>query len=241
MSNRVVMLAGGQGSRLLPYRTIVPKPLLPVGDRAVLDLVLSQLARHDFTDVTIAVGVLAPLIRAMFGDGGRHGITIRYSQEHEPLGTAGVLRQLDLDEPFLMMNGNVLTTLDFKALFEAHRQSGNAVTVAANFREVRADFGVLDLDVADGTHTTRVASYVEKPATTYSVSMGIYAMEPVVRDFIDEHEQLGLPELISRVIAGGHRVGAFRHDGVWLDMRRREDYERAQERYDELAPLFAVA
>jgi NDP-sugar pyrophosphorylase family protein len=233
---RAIMLSGGQGSRLLPYRTIVPKPLLPVGNRSVLDIVLGQLAEHGFSDVTLAVGDLAALVRAMFGDGTRHGVSLTYAQEHEPLGTAGVLGELRPDEPFLMMNGNVLTTLDYRALFEAHLASGNAVTVATFERQVHADFGVLHLE-DDGEGSARVVDYVEKPGTTYTVSMGIYAMQPVVCDYIEPGERLGLPDLILRLVAAGHRIGAHAHRGLWLDMRRREDYERAVTGHEDLVPL----
>ncbi len=234
MSDRVVLLAGGQGSRLHPYRTIVPKPLLPVGDRSVLELTLCQLADHGFTDVTLAVGGLAGLIRALLGDGSGHGVRLRYAQEHEPHGTAGVLKALDIDEPFLLMNGNVVTALDYRALWDAHQASDNAVTIATHRREVVADYGVLRLNTDPNDRS--VLGYVEKPASSYDVSMGVYAMQPEVRDYITSDEVLGLPELVNRLLAAGLQVGAFPFEGLWFDMRRREDFELAQTRFDEIAP-----
>ena len=236
MSDRVVILAGGLGSRLLPYRTIVPKPLLPVGDRSVLELMLGQLAKHGFNEVTLAVGGLAGLIRALLGDGSRQGVQLRYVEEHEPHGTAGVLGALDLAKPFLLMNGNVLTTLDYRALWDAHRASGNAVTIATHRREVTTDYGVLLL--GEDPNAPSVLGYVEKPAATYDVSMGVYAMQPEVRRYIAPNEVLGLPELINRLVADGLPVGAFPYQGLWLDMRRREDFELAQQGIDGIAPLF---
>ena len=239
MTAPVVILAGGQASRLHSYPTVVPKPLMPVGDRAALELVLRRVAQHGFTDVTLAVGDLAPLIHALFGDGEALGLSIRYCQEHEPLGTAGVLGLLDLTERFVVMNGNILTTLDLDELVEAHARSGNAVTIAAHRRSVVTDYGVLEL--ADGAPggTSVVTAYREKPATSHAVSMGVYVMEPEARDAISPGERLGLPDLIGRLVAAGHPVGAHEYNGLWLDLRRREDYEAAVARYDEIWPLFS--
>jgi NDP-sugar pyrophosphorylase family protein len=239
VSARVVVLAGGPGSRLLHHRTVVPKALLPVGDRSVLEVMLGQLAAHGFSEITLAVGELVGLIRALLGDGERQGVRLRYVKEHEPHGTAGVLGALDLDEPFLLMNGNVLSTLDYRALWDAHRASGNTVTIATHRREVVADYGVLRLG-GDGTDSV-VLDYVEKPASTFDVSMGIYAMQPEVRRYIADGEVLGLPELVNRLLADGLRVGAFPHQGLWLDMRRREDFELAQAGIEEIVPLLPRA
>jgi NDP-mannose synthase len=241
MSSHIVMLAGGQSSRLGQYRTVVAKPLMPVGDRPVLEIMLRQAARHGFTNVTLAVGDLAPILRAMFGDGGRLGVAIDYSQEAEPLGTAGALRPLTFDEPFLVMNGNAVTTLDLRRFFAAHVRSGNAVTVATHRREVQADFGVLQFSSKSDEEMAEVSQYLEKPRVAYTVSMGIYAVQPEVRDYIADGERLGFPALVQRLIEDGRRVGAYAHEGLWLDMRRPDDYEQAAARYDEIAPFFADA
>jgi NDP-mannose synthase len=235
----VVILAGGKASRLHSWPTVVPKPLMPVGDRTALELVLRHVARHGLTDVTLAVGDLAPLIRALFGDGEGLGLSISYSEEHEPHGTAGVLGPLELREPFVVMNGNIVTTLDLGDLVAAHAASGNVVTIASHRRAVVADYGVLEF--SDGTRSALpvVTAYREKPATAHSVSMGVYVMEQEVLAAIAPGERLGLPELIGRLVAGGGRVGAYEFRGLWLDLRRRDDYEAAVARYDEIWPLLS--
>jgi NDP-sugar pyrophosphorylase family protein len=229
---RAVILAGGRGSRLAPYTTVLPKPLLPVGDRAILDVVVRQLHRAGFDDLTIAVGHLAHLIAAVFGDGSAHGVRIEYHEEHTPRGTAGPLATIDgLDETFLMLNGDVLTTLDFRDLMAAHRAGGNALTIATHRREVFIDYGVLH---ADGNH--RLVGYEEKPTLSYTVSMGVYALEPSVRAHVPEDRPFDLPDLVHALLAAGEPVGAYPYDGYWLDIGRHDDYETAIAEFDELLP-----
>jgi NDP-sugar pyrophosphorylase family protein len=151
VKKRAVILAGGKGSRLGPYTTVLPKPLLPVGDRAILDIVVRQLAAHGFTELTFAVGYLAHLIRAVFNDGASHGVTIDYHEESEPLGTAGALGTIEgIDETFLAMNGDVLTALDYTELFKAHQTAGNLLTIATHRRVVHTDYGVIREDGRGG-------------------------------------------------------------------------------------------
>jgi NDP-mannose synthase len=238
MPSHILILAGDQeATQQAPYRRSVPEPLMPIGDRPVLDLILRHAARHGFTDVTLAVGALAPLIRAMFGDGSRLGLSITYTVEREPVGSAGVLRLLGLDEPFLVMSGNVLTALDLREFHDAHLRSGNAMTVATHRRDVLTDLGVVQLGDDAGLQTIPVERFVERPRTAYTVSTGIYAFEPGVREHIHDDEHLGLPALAERLIAAGKRVGAYQHDDLSLDVRRRDDYEQAVSRYEEIAPF----
>jgi len=137
---KAVILAGGRGTRLAPYTTILPKPLMPIGDKPILDIVIRQLRYYGFTDITLAVGYLAELLVAYFGDGDRFGVTIRYSREEQPLGIAGPIALVDgLDEPFLVMNGDVLTTLNFSELMAFHRSSGAIATIATYPRSVKID------------------------------------------------------------------------------------------------------
>jgi NDP-sugar pyrophosphorylase family protein len=239
MPKHIVILAGDQASRLRPRRMGVPELLMPVGDRPVLDLMLRHAAQHGFTDVTLAVGDLAPLIRAMFGDGGRFGVSISYSIESEPLSAASAVRLLAPDEPFLLVTGSVLTTLDLRGFHAAHVRSGNAVTVATHRRDLQADFAVLQLGDDASVETVPVQRYVERPQTSYTASMGLYAVQPDVRAHIGASEQIGLPALVERLIATGRRVGAFEHDGLSLDVGRRDDYEQAIARYEEIAPFFS--
>jgi NDP-sugar pyrophosphorylase family protein len=227
MSRRAVILAGGKGSRLAPYTTVLPKPLLPIGDRAILDLVVHQLRESGFTRVTLAVGYLAHLVRAVMGDGASYGLPIEYQEEEEPLGTVGPLALIeDLDDSFLVMNGDVLTTLDYAELLRIHKASGNILTVASHRRTVRTEYGVLHLGETSGL-TSRIVGFEEKPQIPYVVSMGIYAMEPAARSFIEPGERLDLPGLVARLLDAGEQIGSYLFDGYWLDIGRHEDYERA--------------
>jgi NDP-sugar pyrophosphorylase family protein len=237
---QAVILAGGKGSRLGPYTTVLPKPLLPVGDDAILDVVVRQLRGHGFTNLVFAVGYLAHLIRAVFADGSQHGVDIRYHEETQPLGTAGPLADIDdLDETFLMMNGDVLTSLDYSQLFEAHKASGNMITIATHRRVVRTEYGVLHLDGKQHS-TQRVIGYEEKPEIPYIVSMGIYVVESAVLEYIERDEPLQLPDLVLKLIDDGQEVGSYLYEGFWLDIGRHEDYERAIAEYESLKPLLGL-
>jgi NDP-mannose synthase len=237
MSKRAVILAGGKGSRLGPYTTILPKPLLPVGDRAILDVVVHQLRELGFTDVTLAVGHLAHLVRAVMGDGSHLGVNIDYAEEDEPLGTVGPLAQIEsLDESFIVMNGDVLTSLDYSELIDLHQEAGNVLTIASHRRVVRSDYGVLHLDRETGK-TQTVTGFEEKPETPHVVSMGVYAMDPRALDFIEDGQYLDLPDLVLRLIAAGEKVGSYLFSGYWLDIGRPDDYERAISEFGEIEPL----
>lgn len=239
MTQRAVILAGGKGSRLSPYTTVLPKPLLPVGDRAILDVVVHQLRDFGFKDITLAVGHLAHLVRAVMGDGSRLDVSIDYHEELEPLGTIGPLATIEgLTESFLVMNGDVLTALDYGALLEMHRAEGNTLTIASHRRVVQTDYGVLHLTNPNGNGLAGVSGFEEKPEIPYTVSMGVYALDPRALEYLDEGEHLDLPELVLRLLAAGERVGAFLYDGYWLDIGRHEDYEKAIEEFEKLRPLF---
>ena len=234
MDNKAVILAGGKGSRLGPYTTVLPKPLLPIGDRAILDVVVRQLRGTGFTDLTCAVGHLAHLIQAVFGDGSDYGVSIRYHHESEPLGTAGPLATIaGLDDSFLLMNGDVLTTLDYRELFRAHKSEGNALTIATHRRVVKTEYGVLRTAGLDG-RTERVVAYEEKPEIPYVVSMGVYVAEPSILEHIPRGERFDLPDVVLALIAAGAPVGSYPFDGFWLDIGRHEDYERAIVDYEQL-------
>jgi NDP-mannose synthase len=240
VSRKAIILAGGKGSRLGPYTTVLPKPLLPVGDRAILDVVVHQLRSYGFTDLTLAVGYLAHLIEAVFGDGSDHGVAIEYHLERQPLGTAGALGTIEgLDDTFLAMNGDVLTGLDYAHLFAAHRRAGNILTIATHRRIVRTDYGVLELDGRVG-ETSAVTGYEEKPEIPYTVSMGVYVAEPAMLDYVDAGSYLDVPDLVVRLLEEGQPVGSFLYDGYWLDIGRHEDYEQAIREYEQVKhQLFA--
>jgi NDP-sugar pyrophosphorylase family protein len=223
---RAVILAGGRGRRLAPYTTILPKPLMPIDDMPILEVVVRQLRRAGIRDITLAVGHLASLLEAYFGDGSKWKVRIRYSHEDEPLGTAGPIALLapDLKRTFLVMNGDLLTTLDYAAMVRFHREHGAVATVSLFDKEVNIDLGVIETD--DGHHIT---GYVEKPMFHYQVSMGVYVMEPDVLHYIPTGLKFDLPDLVKTLIANRLPVIGYQFDGYWLDIGRQEDYIQAVE------------
>jgi len=234
-TKRAVILAGGKGTRLAPYTTVLPKPLMPIGDRAILDVVVRQLASYGFRELVFAVGHLAHLIRAVFGNGSEFGVSIAYHEEAEPLGTAGPLAVIEgLDQTFIAMNGDVLTSLDYASLFEIHRNSGNALTIATHRRTVRSEYGVLHVQ-GDGL-VQEVSGYEEKPEIPYIVSMGVYVLEPRVIEHIPRGRHFDIPDLVLALLAAGEPVGSYLYDGYWLDIGRHDDYEQAQMDYETILP-----
>lgn len=235
MGKRAVILAGGMGTRLRPYTTVLPKPLMPVGDRPILDLVLRQLRHRGFDRATISTGYLAELIEAFFGDGTKVGLAVDYVREDEPLGTAGALALLgDVDEDLLVMNGDVLTDLDFGALLDRHVADDAALTIATKERDVQVSLGVLQFE--DGADEARVTGYVEKPRYQFEASMGVYCFAPRVLRHIRAGERLDFPDLVLRLIEAGEVVRAWRCPDFWLDIGRHDDYEQAQEVIEKLLP-----
>ena len=227
---RAVILAGGKGQRLRPYTTVLPKPLMPIGDMPILEVVLRQLKAAGITRVTMAVGYLGELLQAFFGDGKRLGLQIDYSFEERPLGTVGPLTlipSLADETEFLMMNGDVLTTMDYSALIQRHRQSGAEVTIATYRREVKIDFGVIETDTAD-----LLTGYVEKPQFDYRVSMGIYCFDARVLRNLKHGEFCDFPDLIKSLLADGRKVGSYPCEGYWLDMGRPDDYATAIDEFE---------
>jgi len=226
---KALILAGGKGKRLRPYTTTFPKPLMPIGDKAILEIVIKQLNNSGFDDIIMSIGHLGGLIMAFFGDGSNHDVNINYTKEEKPLGTAGPLslvREM-IDEPFLMMNGDVLTNLDYANFMEYHKKKGNIATVALNKRVVNIDFGVIETD--DENH---VVGYKEKPTIDYLVSMGIYIFDKRILDYIEDDKYFDLPDLINRLIDNGEKVNGYIFDGYWLDIGRPDDYEKANQEYE---------
>lgn len=224
---RAIILAGGRGRRLEPYTSVLPKPLMPVGDRAILEITVDRLIESGVSDITLCVGHLAHLIEAVV-NGRTRSARFTYVREDTPLGTAGPLRLVDdLTDTFLLMNGDLLTDLEFPELIEAHRRAGNVVTIATHERRDTIDYGVLHVEEGE---SPRLVRYEEKPEIALTVSMGIYAMEPSVL----EHVPAGyfdFPDLVRALLDDGERVGTFPFPGFWLDIGRRDDYERAIEKW----------
>lgn len=226
-----VILAGGRGVRLRPYTTAFPKPLVPIGDEyAILEIVLRQLRAAGFTTITIAIGHLGQLIRAYCGDGSQWGLSIRYWDEDEPLGTMGpIVANLDeVPEHFLVMNGDVLTDLDYAGLLASHSRSGAPITVATFTRTVKIDFGVLEIG---GDDKDEIVAFREKPVEEFSVSMGIYALSRETLRPYERGAALGFDELVLDLLDAGNRPRVLPFDGYWLDIGRPDDYDTANEQW----------
>ena len=227
-SVQAVVLAGGRGTRLAPYTSILPKPLMPIGERSILELVLGQLTESGIDRVTLCVGYLAHLIEAVIGHRSPDGLQIRYVHEQEALGTAAPLRLVPgLDRTFIAMNGDILTTIDYRALVEHHRDMKNLITIATHERPIKIDYGVLR--VGRNGSSGRVVGFQEKPEMTSTVSMGIYVFEPRALEFIPTDGYFDFPQLVHALLDAGEPVGVYPYTGVWFDIGRREDYERAVE------------
>ncbi len=219
---QALILAGGEGTRLKPFTNVIPKPLVPIGDLPILEVVLRQLKRHGADRIILAVNKLARLIEAFFGDGSRLGLDIVYSLEDKPLGTAGPIRLADnLDEDFIVMNGDLLTTIDYAAFFRRHQASGATATIATFQKEVKIDLGVLE------TKNETFVNYIEKPTYHFTVSMGIYALNRRVLHFIDDGKKVDMPDLVLALHGAGEKIVCYSGDYEWLDIGRMDDYERA--------------
>jgi NDP-sugar pyrophosphorylase family protein len=229
---KAIVLAGGKGTRLAPYTKVLPKPLIPIGDMPILEIMIRQMKLAGVQEVILTTGHLASLLRAFFQDGERFGIKIRYSYEEQPLGTAGPLSLIDgLDETFLVTNGDILTTLSLNDLFAAHRQSGAIASIATHTRKVKIDLGVVQFN-----SSTEIVGYIEKPTYDFCVSMGIYVFEPGVLSYIPYNQYLDFPDLILCLIEAGERVFGYAYEGYWLDLGRPTDYEQAVADFETLRP-----
>jgi NDP-sugar pyrophosphorylase family protein len=237
---KAVILAGGRGTRLAPYTMVLPKPLVPVGDIPILEILLRQLIAAGITDVTLSIGHLADLIRAFFTHHTRltSRLDLHFVVEEEPKGTAGPLTQVPgLAETFLVMNGDILTTLDFHKLIAFHREQRAILTIAGHRKKVTIDLGVMQLDPAG----CRVLGYIEKPDQEYPVSMGIYVYEPRALDYIPRGRYFDFPSLVLTLLAQKEKVACYRSDDIWLDIGRPADYENAREVFEQRREEFRLA
>jgi NDP-sugar pyrophosphorylase family protein len=235
---RAVVLAGGQGARLAPYTRVLPKPLLPVGDRPILEIIVGQLRDSGITEIVLATGYLSSLIETYFGDGTAFGVDIAYHREDRQLGTVGPLGSIaGLDHTFILMNGDVLTTPFYEDLLAAHRRTGALATVATRLQEIDIDYGVLGLgEQIDGTR--RILGIDEKPRYSWPVSTGVYVFEPRVRDFVKPGVKMDFPELMGRLIASDEVVAAYEHDGYWMDIGQLHNLEAAVQDFEGSAEEF---
>jgi NDP-sugar pyrophosphorylase family protein len=230
MSRRAVILAGGMGTRLRPYTTVLPKPLMPIGDYPILEVIIRQLAEHGFNHITLAVNHQAELFRAFFADGSRWGVKIDYSLEDKPLSTMAPLRLIKgLPDHFLVMNGDILTDLNFSSFYEAHVEGESIFSISSYHREHKIDYGVLEVN-----QQRLLSGFIEKPVKAFEVSMGIYMMSKEALAFIPSGEPYGFDGLMSDLLASDQHVAVRAHDGLWLDIGRPDDYVEAIDCFDRL-------
>ncbi len=231
---KAVVLAGGKGTRLAPYTRILPKPLMPIGDMPILEVMLLQMKAAGIDQVILTVGHLSELLRSFFKDGSQYGLEISYSYEQCPLGTAGPLSLLDgLTETFLVTNGDVLTTLNLRELIEFHKANKAIATIASHHRQSKIDLGVIQKD-----GDCRITGYIEKPTYEFLVSMGIYVFEPGVLSYIPYNQRLDFPDLVKTMITAGEKVAAYEFSGYWEDLGRPDDYERASQDFENMRCQF---
>ena len=229
---QTIILAGGRGSRLDPYTRILPKPLFPIGDKPIAAILVHQLQRAGTTEIIMCLGYLADLIRTYFRDGSDFSLSIRYSVESEPLGTAGPLKKVpNLEENFLVVNGDELTTLDFRALYEHHLAMNADMTVAVQKKTTSSSFGVLE--IKDG----QVTAYSEKPTLNYWASMGIYVINKRVLSLIPENERFDMPDLVQRLLGEAAHVVSYESRDLWFDVGTKADLEKAKEEFEQLKLL----
>jgi NDP-sugar pyrophosphorylase family protein len=227
---KAVILSGGKGTRLRPYTTVIPKPLLPIGDYPILEIILFQLRHFGVDEVILAVGHMAQLFQAFFAHGERYGLKIGYSFETEPLGTAGPLSLLidQLEEDFFIINGDLLTTLNYRKMYEFHRRHKAAATIGLYERDVNIDFGVVETGL-----DSQLETYTEKPTFKFKVSMGVNVLNPgMIRPYVTHTKHLDLPDLIMLLHRDGHPVFCYSELCYWLDIGRLEDYEKANEIFE---------
>jgi NDP-sugar pyrophosphorylase family protein len=233
-----VILAGGTGTRLRPYTVSIPKPLVPLGDEPIIEILLRQLESCGVRRVHIALGHLANLIKAYFDQMDcAHGIEIRHSFERKALGTIGPIKQIaGLPETFLVLNGDVLTTLPYQDLVDAHRRQGCIATLAVHRRQVEMDYGVVDV-----SSESRIIGHREKPSLQVKVGMGIYVFERRVLEYIPAERKFDIPDLIRVLLEAGERIAAYESEDYWMDIGRPDDYETAHRDYTASPERFVPA
>ena len=226
---KAVIQAGGMGTRLRPYTLVLPKPLMPISGTPVIEMLIKWLRRNGVSDAYITTGYLGHLIKALCGDGSQWDMSISYSEEPEPLGTVGALTLLSnsLDETFMVLNGDLITNLDISDFRNFHKSHDGLFTVGTTSKKVNIDLGVLDII------DTEIKGFREKPTLNYTVSMGIYLMEPEILDFIPKGVPYGVDNLIHDMLDKGEKIHSYNHDGMWMDIGRPEDFEKAQDVFEE--------
>jgi NDP-mannose synthase len=231
---QAIILAGGKGRRLLPYTTVLPKPLMPIGDYSILEVILRQLKHASFNTITISTGYLHELIVAYIDSNKSLDMKITYVHEESPLGTIGPLRLVKkLEDNFLVMNGDILTDLDYGALIAAHKKKNAIATVATYQRDTHIDFGVLEKN-----KDNRIVAFREKPTYHFDVSMGVYVFSKKILDYVPKGEPFGFDQLMYALTETKASVFSYPHDGYWLDIGRPDDYARSIEEFEKYKDRF---
>jgi NDP-mannose synthase len=228
---QAVIMAGGKGTRLFPYSALFPKPLMPLGDMPILELLLRRMKAAGVREVILAVNHLRHLIEAYFGNGSELGMRLRYSSEEKPLGTAGALGNLldVLDETFFLTNGDLLTTMDLTRMAVSHIAERADASIGVFERENKIDFGLIEFDTQN-----RLSAYREKPTSKYYVSMGVYILQrEAVRTHVSDIGYLDMPNLLLKIKAADGNVVCFRDDCIWLDIGRPDDFALAQQMFEQ--------
>ena len=221
---QAVILAGGKGTRLQPYTTVLPKPLVPIGNYPAMEIVVRQLRFYGIKDIIVSIGHLAGLIEAYFGDGSKYGVKIRYVREDKALSTAGPIGIIKgLNDNFLLMNGDVLTDLNYKDLYDSHIKAKAAMTIAAVKREILDDFGVLKI-----SKDADLISYIEKPKRFDYVSIGINVLNKRCIKYVSKGEEIGMPDLARKMLLQKEKIKCYKTNSYWLDIGRIEDCQKAQ-------------
>jgi NDP-mannose synthase len=229
MSNhkRAVILAGGKGTRLKPYTISLPKPLVPIVDTPVIEIIIRQLKNNNFHHITLAVNHMSEVIKAYCGDGSKWGIKIDYSQEETPLGTMGPLKNIkDLPNTFLVLNGDIITDLNYEEFYNSHNTTNSIFTISSYSRMEEVDYGVLE------TSENMLLGFKEKPKINYEVSMGIYMVSKEVLKFIPENQAYGFDQLMLKLLKSKKKVAVQQHKDYWLDIGRPSDYMIAIDDYE---------
>ena len=223
MRDKVIILAGGKGSRLKPYTSILPKPLMPIDKYSILEIIIKQLSNQKFKDIILSVNHQAYLIQSYFGNGNKWGVNIEYVKEDKILSTMGPLKLIkNLTDNFLIMNGDILTSLNFRNFLTYHKRNKNLFTISSNFRSENVNYGVLKTN-----SKKNLIKFIEKPKLDYQVSMGIYVINTKILDIIPKNEYFGMDDLIKEMLSQNLKINSYNFDGYWKDIGRPDDYEEA--------------
>ena len=226
MKKRAILLAGGKGTRLKPYTALIPKPLVPVGEKAILEILIENLKKYGIMDITICLNHLAEIIMAYFGNGKKYGVKISYTIEDKPLSTIAPLKLIPrLPENFFVMNGDLLTDINFNDLFDYHISNKSIATVATYKRKVKIDFGVIEVCNKKNIAT----KFFEKPEYDFNVSMGVYVFNKKIMNYVPDNKSFGFDDLMLTLLKKNVKIKVYPYKGYWLDIGRPDDYEKAIE------------